>query len=427
MSFTNATCRSISQSLASFAHLKALSLLTDDAEPEDIKPLAQIKNLKHFYLRYYGYHTLEHIFVQSMLWNSRSTLQSLAIETNAYACQFLRDWEKNGEGISEQGHDFTALKSLTLSGVQIDEYFIKGFQKAIDFTGLRELNLGSLCDTSCLFYPHLTSITTSYQGTKDTPLSLRSLSLRMSENPSQHNSATFAAKCRFISSFDTLTTLDLPNYGQYPSNTIANPGLTDTLLHAILKHKNLTTLKISYTGRNSGFETPYLSAKTVGAIIDGLPLLREFEFAPDEAQMAAISQVLLRGSNLQSITCFPHASWGIYPPPADPGANMISIILQTFLSNTKFNLTSPSPSANGKFVWENHYKLTRVSVIYKVWEVASGFGKRAKGEQRPEKIQADSADGPREVWYRSVTGPQRIHVGFDPEFEWADKVDREMQ
>ncbi|TVY20935.1 hypothetical protein LARI1_G001395 [Lachnellula arida] len=432
---TRVVTKSISQSIASFANLKALSLFINDSEPENIEPLARVKNLRHLYLQDNGYYSSKSDAIQSMLRNSRTTLQSLAIENAPYACQFLRDWEKNlkasneenGEGINEQGHDFSALKSLTLSNMPIDENFIREFQKAIDFTKLRELNLTSFNDS--LLYSHLTSVATSYQGTKDTPLSLQSLSLHMSKDSmnNQGESATFEAKCRFISSFDTLTTLKLQNYGQYPSNTIANPGLTDPLLQAILKHKNLRTLKISYTGRMSGFETPYLGAETVGAIVDGLPLLRDFEFAPDEAHMDSISQALLRGSNLQSITCFPHATWGIHPPPTDPGANIISSILLACLSNPKLkpNLTSPP---TGNFIWEDHYKLKRVSVQYKTWDVASAFGKRAKGELRPEKIQAEGADGAhREVWYRGVTGPQRMHVGFDPEFEWVDKVDREMQ
>lgn len=434
MSFTNASCRSISQSIASFASLKALSLFIDGSEPEDIEPLAQMKNLKHLHLEGRGYcsTSTKNNAIQSMLLNSRSTLQSLALAMGPFSHSFLSDWEKNskasseknGEGISEQGHGFSALKSLTLASISIDEDFIREFQKAVDFTGLRELDLTNFHDLDNLLYPHLTSVATAYQGTKDTPLSLRSLSLHMSKDRyqirSQEENAIFNAKCRFISSFDTLTTLKLRNYGEYPSNTIANPGLTDPLLQAILKHKNLKTLKISYIGQTSGLEIPYLGAKTVGAIVDGLPLLREFGFAPDEAQMESISQALLRASNLQSITCFPHATWGA----ADAGANIISSILLACLSNP--NLASPP--TNGSFIWEDHYKLKRVSVEYKTWDVASAFGKRAKKELRPENMQAEGADGARrEVWYRRITDLQRIHVGFDPEFEWADKVDREMQ
>ncbi|KAK9778944.1 putative F-box domain-containing protein [Seiridium cardinale] len=434
---TRILTKSISQSLASRANLKALSLYVHHAEAEELKPLGRIKNLKHIHLQNYDtFETLNPF--QSILRNSASTLQSLAIETDSYTCPFLKDWEKNfktsagvnTKGNGKKGPDFTALRSLSLSGTEIDENFIKEFGKAIDFAQLRELSLANLRDPQCLLQPYMISRASSYQGTADVPLSLRTLSLNMTDHDYMHDTAQqnalFEAKCRFISSFDTLTTLELPDYPQHPANT-TNPGLSNTLVQAILKHKNLRVLRISYKGRTSGFDIPYLGPETVRTIVDGLHQLREFEFAPDEGKMDEISQALLRGSHLESITCFPHASWASYPPAEQPGVNIVSSILSAFVSNPKLSLGSAS--ANKKFVWEDYYKLNRVSVIYKNWDIASGFGKPkkgGKGAERPERITMGEADGAREVWYRLAKGTIHIHVGHDPEFEWVTKADREL-
>lgn len=422
--------------MASLTSLKALSVFLNDAEAEGMAPLARIKNLKHLSWQDYGWSFDKPAVMQSVLRNSTSTLQSLAIETNEYARQFLEYWGTISQAsglttLSETRatkHDFTALKSLSLSGVRIDEDFIREFQKAIDFPQLRELRLTSLRDPQCLLHPYLTSVVTLRQGTTEVPVSLRTLSIDMSDDDfrdsAEQQKALFEAKCAFMSSFDSLTNLELPKYGQYKPDNTTNPGLSHALLMAIIQHKNLRVLRISYQGRISGWEIPYLDAETVGTIVDGLPHLREFEFAPEEEQMKEIGQSLLRGSHLESITCFPHATWGVYPRPDEPGVNIVSSILSAFLSSTKINPTSTVRSGN--FVWEGHYKLKQVSVIYKTWDIASEFGKREKRAAKPERIRIIKADGAREVCYRPTIETRRIHVGYDPEFEWVAKVDREL-
>ena len=162
------------------------------------------------------------------------------------------------------------------------------------------------------------------------------------------------------------------------------------MLQAILKHKNLRELRICYKGKISGKEIPYLSDKTVGDLVDGLPHLREFEFAPDEDHIDEIGEVLRRGRQLESITCFPHASWATFPGPDEPGVNILRGIISAFLSATEIDLTS---SRDKKLIWEDHFKLSRVSVAYKTWDIASKFGKRRKGAPRPEKMQIDGDDG----------------------------------
>lgn len=293
MHLANKIYRSIVQSLASLKNLKALRLFSSEVEAEDMKPLAKIKNLKHLDLQDYGGFrgAIDRNIMQSMLRNSLSTLQSLVVETAMYAGNFLQGWESKSsgkDGTTPGTHNFTALKSLSLSGITIDASAIKSLHKAIDFMQLGDLTLVHLNDTAGLLLQHLTSLTTSYQGIS-AGISLRKLNLKMSDDNFMHTpeqkKAGFEAKCRFISSFGTLTTLELPDYGQYPDSIATNPGLADMLLQAILKHKNLRNLRIPYTGRTSGMKVPYISATTVGIIIAGLPHLQEFEFAPEEEQM----------------------------------------------------------------------------------------------------------------------------------------------
>ncbi len=72
------------------------------------------------------------------------------------------------------------------------------------------------------------------------------------------------------------------------------PGLADTLLRAILEHRGLRSLAISYRGRTRrAVLIPYLSASTVGALVDGLPRLQGFEFAPERGQMVSNDPLFL--------------------------------------------------------------------------------------------------------------------------------------
>ncbi|KAH6890672.1 hypothetical protein B0T10DRAFT_324881 [Thelonectria olida] len=419
---TRMLTESMGQSIAALKNLQALRLFASDFRVEAMRPLAKLKNLKHLSLEDHGFssHAIgdDHV-LRSMIQNSTSTLQSLDVAASSYLSNFLEDWEKKVPAVADQSHDLTALKSLALSDLSFDATFIKSLQRAIDFMGLRELKLGHLSEGKHLFFDHLTSLTSSRPT--GAGIGLRSLFVKMSKDsygqtPGQ-NQADLEAKYRFISSFDTLTALELEDYNQYSDLITTNPGLSDALLQAILKHENLTCLKISYTGVICGCKIPYLSAATVATIIDNLPHLQEFEFAPEEPEIEEIGKVLSRGTNLTSITCFPHLSWADAPQSnEEPGFNILSGIVKGFLSRD-------ADSGSGRFIWEEHYKLKRVSVNYRSWDVASKFGQAAKGMKKAEKIKSDG-DGKREVLYRDITGtfPQRIHVGFDPEYEWVERV-----
>jgi hypothetical protein len=283
----------MADSIAALKNLQALCLVSARVEfnTEAMTPLAKIKNLKHLSIQSGSIDDSK--IMQSILLNSTSTLQSLAIETNSYAVAFLKDWEaqvSTNDALAKQKYRLKVLKSFTLCNASFDAPFVSSLQTAIDFMGLRELSLGPLSTGSRLFFQLLTELATTSKD-RGTAISLRSLSIDMSNetyggtlDPTQ-----FDAKCRFISAFDTLTTLEIKDYNQYPESITTNPGLSNTLLEAILTHKSLTCLKISYAGIMGNRKIPYLSATTVATIIDNLPQLQMFEFAPEEAEIVRTS------------------------------------------------------------------------------------------------------------------------------------------
>ncbi|KAH7125915.1 hypothetical protein EDB81DRAFT_810166 [Dactylonectria macrodidyma] len=425
---TRVLTKSTAKSIASLKNLQALCLYATKFEPDDVKPLAKIKNLKHLEVEDYGLGGIlgnKANVVGSMLLNSASTLRSLVIKSSSYSSNFLQDLEKKiSEVDSPKGekYSFTALTSLMLKGMWFDEEFINSLDKAIDFLSLKRLSFGHLGSGRSLVFQHLTNLVLSRDRTVS--VGVRNFRLNMSQYGAsatpQENQADMEHQCHFLSSFDTLTSLEIQEYNQYPAETPANPGLEGIVLRAILTHKKLKTLKISYSGIISGRKIPYLSAELVDTIIQGLPELEHFEFAPEESEIDKIGKALARAPNLRSVTCFPHDTWASYPRPDEPGVIILAGILNAFLSHH-------GDSAKEKFVWEHHSKLNRVSVIYRVWDVASKFGKPDKGVKPTEKLCGDGPASP-EVLYQDITQSfnRRIHVGYDPDFEWVERVAKDL-
>jgi hypothetical protein len=106
--------------------------------------------------------------------------------------------------------------------------------------------------------------------------------------------------------------------------------------------------------------------------------------------------------------------------PPVPGFIVLSSVLKTFMA-------CDGSGSSGAFVWENRFKLKSIEVIGTKWEVASVFGKGRKGMKMPEIMKSDG-DVNRQVMYRDITGTsvQRINIGYDLEYEWVEKVDKDM-
>lgn len=293
--------RSIAESIASLKNLQALRIISHrhELEIETMAPLLEIKNLKHLDIEAAASNSGD--MVQSMLLNSALTLRSLVIKTNPYVKSFMQNWEQKisaHDELSKQKHTLAALKSFNLSGSLIDADFVQGLQRAIDFIKLRELNVGSLREGRDVLFQHLTSLMTSARDS-GTSIGLRTLSLNMSakhfidQNASDEQiRRSDQAQCDFLSSFNTLTTLNVQNYGFYPDSSPINPGLLDALARGILNHSNLKSLNISCTGMSSGRAFPLVPATTVGAIIDGLPELEHLELAIYPLEVVSLSTVL---------------------------------------------------------------------------------------------------------------------------------------
>lgn len=284
--------RSFGEHLAALPNLKALRLSIPSCEPEELQHLATVKNLMHLDLTDFSFGNIYQraIVLSHLLVNSRSTLRSLKVQANAPLENYFCQWKAEDihEGTTTSVTDeFSALKSLALLGTDITDKGMNVLRGAVDFMRLRELDIGRLRDRACLFFPHLTKLAATAQEA-GSGISLRSLRLLMSGNASdtpEQKKLDIWARTRFISSFNTLTRLELESCSQYPEAVDTNPGLPAALLQAIFKHRNLKTLRIWYKGRTSGLKIPYLSAATVRKIVDGLPDLQVFEFAPEEAQL----------------------------------------------------------------------------------------------------------------------------------------------
>ena len=269
----------MAESLAGYKKLQALSL---DIQHRDYHPLRKIKNLQHLVLKA-GYQTDT---VRSLLLNSRSTLKSLDI-TGSYF-EFFNKWDEAIKS-KDQKHYLPSLKSFTICihGYEFDRNHIRALMKAIDFVGLRELNIKSLPDDSPVLFRQLTELFST--ATSGSGMLLQSLALDMGirgwRQSDNHIQEMTDVKCEFLSSFNSLKTLVLDDYGQYKLEVTENPELPSHLVQAILKHRDLEKLSISYGGVTSGYQLPYLKPATVATLLDNLPHLREIDISPEEKDL----------------------------------------------------------------------------------------------------------------------------------------------
>jgi hypothetical protein len=294
----------MSESIAVKKNLKALRLCVGGGSSSDLEdeaaPLAKLSNLEHISILSRSWGSLvasREKILQSMLLNSLSTLKSLEISTSRWFSNFLDDWEdqikaRNPDAM-EQAHDFTALKSLSLSGVafagQFCETVMPSLTRAIDFLQLRELTLKDLNEGQVTFFKYLEDL---FRGADKGTIQLRKLSLDMAGDDDSQSYVTTEYQVegiyRFIASFDTLTTLEFAEHNMYNSAVESNPGLSRRLQQVVLNHKELETLRFTYRGSGSGhYRIPYVSAKTVQILMKNLLNLRTFEFAPEENDLVS--------------------------------------------------------------------------------------------------------------------------------------------
>lgn len=105
-----------------------------------MRPLANIKTLEHF-----------SVVAPSNIGPSkviRSILMSLSVDGSYRKwSDFVSDWDKlttRNNASTRRKHQLTALKSLSLTSIALDETLVKSMDAAFDFTALHELSLGAL-------------------------------------------------------------------------------------------------------------------------------------------------------------------------------------------------------------------------------------------------------------------------------------------
>jgi hypothetical protein len=272
--------------------LKALSICPNYGEEEEFSKaesdsLKKIRNLRHLLLGGVG----QLGTLQALLLNSGSTLKSLDMTPN---CPDF--WERletafKAERVgTDQKHYLSALKSLTISDYWLESPWItdgslRSLNTVIDFIALRELTITNVLERVSLLYDYLSNLYSASER-QGTALHLRKLSMEMSfpyySIDAGERQAIIDSQIRFLSSFNTLTSLHMNDYGKYSSEIPNNPGLPNVMMQAILKHNKLESLGICYGGIGSGEKIPYLSSTAVATLVDNLPKLRLLEIAPEE-------------------------------------------------------------------------------------------------------------------------------------------------
>ncbi|KAM0354393.1 hypothetical protein ACHAPU_001437 [Fusarium lateritium] len=414
---------SIAKGLAEQKNLKALSLNVSNLGQHYTNVMTKIKDLQHLVLKLHGYGGQAYSEVripESLILKSRSTLRSLILESHSYNyVHFDYLWEE----VKDIGPEklLPALESFSMSGSSMEQCDKDGLTKCIDFVALKDLKFGSLSGDFKLIFQYLAdSFSTAHQDEK-TEIKLRNLQMDMELKTwgvaREDQQAGLDAKIRLISSFDTLTTLTLDNYGQYRTDQ-PNPGLGTSLVQGILKHENLTKLKLSCWGFTSDHDMPRLEPDTLTTLVNGLPKLKELEFFPSISHLDEIGKVLSRGRSLTSITIITVRSW------TTPEENHEES--KKFVSNIAHGVLERDLSSDVKvFKWEDHSAIKQVRVDYIVWELGSKFGKAKRGMKKANKFTVASKLK-REVMYREITDHMRgpMDYGLDP--KWMNKVAKDL-
>lgn len=274
--------------LLTLKNLHALSMSLGGPELEAMTLLHNIKNLKHLVI---DIASDDSVAIEELIWelllNSKDTLETLMIETDFWNWIMPEQWRQNastGDDAKDQPPYLTALKSLTISCNSYDSGFVETLGRTFNFLELQELVLGSSTYGQESLVDYLANLlsTTTTTNLRSLTLDMSNIGWLMTLEKDRENLETW---CRLISSFDSLISLNLKDYTKHIDEYDEDSKPSNMVLQAILKHKNLKSLKMSYAGVSSHRMTPFLSAANVAEIINNLPHLKEFHFSPDESEM----------------------------------------------------------------------------------------------------------------------------------------------
>jgi hypothetical protein len=285
--------RSMANSLAEQKNLKALSLIIDGLGEGEITALSNIKSLCHLSITLVRFSRADDIEAKlgvSLILNSRSTLRSLKIKTSSFASYLLDGLAKHAK-VKGAGKILTALESFSLTGAHINEDIKGVLDKAIDLTALRELKIDYQSHGVELICQYIGDVLSKAHKDANTDIKLRDLSLNMADDgwntqPGEQE-ASLNAKIHLVSSFDTLTTLDLDEFGQYPEGE-PERGIHPSLIQAILKHHGLINLKMAHNGVHGGCAIPHWQPHDVANVITNLAKLKELTFSASTFNLVRI-------------------------------------------------------------------------------------------------------------------------------------------
>ncbi|KAI1044416.1 hypothetical protein LB505_013431 [Fusarium chuoi] len=198
----------------------------------------------------------------------------------------------------------------------------------------------------------------------------------------------------------------------YNTNVQSNPGLARRLLQSILKHTNLELLRFHYRHMGSEpWEIPYASAESVNILTKNLPSLRVFEVAPQEDNLDAMALALSRAKNLTNLLCPNFKSY--YEDRQNAHLNLAKKLLGGFLENG---------SSCEKFVWEEHFKLGRLTMGWTDLRIGSGL-KPKKNFEKPVKIEkADRVVMVQDLRPKKWGDSKQVYYTADS--RWVDHVTR---
>ncbi|KAF5575844.1 hypothetical protein FPCIR_12983 [Fusarium pseudocircinatum] len=399
----------MAEGLSKMKNLKSIRLdpYEHSIKSEAITSLAKLSNLEHICIEDRGWGSIvvaNERLLQSMLLNSLSTLQSLEIRTSKYYSDFLGDWE---DKLKARNPD--ALER-GFSG-DFCENMMPNITRAFDFLQLRELNLMSLEEGQLTFFKYLEDL---FSKADKRDIHLRKLCLDMKGPDAELSYAEtevhLEGMYRFISSFDSLTGLEIHDYNMYNTNVQSNPGLSRRLLQSVVKHTGLETLRFHYrhTGRDR-WEIPYVSVESVKILVRNLPSLRVFEFEPEEDDFGAMGQALSHAKNLTTLLCINYKT--IADDPENAHLRNAKALLEGFLE---------SASSCEKFIWEQHYKLNRITIGWTDFGIGSGL-KPKKRFEKPVKI----TTGYRAVMMQNLEPKKHVHsssVYYLADSRWVDQI-----
>lgn len=191
--------------------------------------------------------------------------------------------------------DFGALQTIDLGSTLVRKDNVEPMLKAIDFTRLEAIALDDITGPASHLFRPLATLFNKASQPGGSGVRLRRLLMDARyhyEHPhiSDHENQDIvhAAWFDFLSSFSGLESLNLTGYGMYPREyPIAEEGLPDSVIEAILKHTRLQTLKITNPS-GTNYRILYPSPANFHALFSGLPELEHIEFCPDEWNMVCL-------------------------------------------------------------------------------------------------------------------------------------------